>query len=37
MKIKNIKSIVLGWKNGIYSAERALEKLLKELSLEGRQ
>jgi hypothetical protein len=34
MKIKNIKSIVVAWKNGIYTPEMALRRLLKELGME---
>ena len=34
MKIKNIKSIVNAWKQGIYTPEMALKMLLKELDME---
>lgn len=34
MSIKNIKSIVIAWKNGIYTPEMALTLLLKELGME---
>lgn len=34
MSIKNIKSIVIAWKNGIYTPEMALRRLLKELGME---
>lgn len=37
MKIKNIKSIVSAWKNGIYTPEMALKLLLKELDMEDKR